>query len=403
MKIQRFMVIAGEASGDRLAAELIQALQPALVNALSRPSPFPQPLYASLLPEWFGAGGPAMAASGVELAEDLTRHSVVGLLEVLKHYGQFRRLFHRLLHLAIEREPDAIILVDYAGFNLRFAHAVKQFVRSRQGTFNRWNPKIIYYVSPQVWASRAKRARRMAEDIDLVLSIFPFEKDWYAQHAPALPVEYIGHPLLDRYASFEPPATTATPDEPFILLLPGSRTAEIQRHLPVMMEAARLIKQKRPARFTLVAPEATLAEQARVLLDPSMGITLQVGDLAPALAAAQLAIASTGTVTMECAYFGLPTVALYKTSWFTYQVGKRCITVPYLAMPNILAKETVFPEFIQDDATPENLAREALDLLDNTERRRQVKQKLREIIGSLGSPGAPARGAAAIVRLLGLG
>ena len=140
-----------------------------------------------------------MAAAGVDLAFDMTAHSVVGLSEVLKNYFKFRRLFHQLFQLALERQPDAIICVDFSGFNRRFAHAIRQYTRAHADWFHDWNPKLIQYVSPQVWASREGRAYQMARDYDLVLSIFPFEKDWYAKRVPQLPVEFVGHPIVDRY------------------------------------------------------------------------------------------------------------------------------------------------------------------------------------------------------------
>src|SRR5450432_1789613 len=159
------MLIAGEASGDLLAAELVSALRGKLPDAT-----------------FFGAGGAKMAAAGVELAFDLTQHSVIGISDVLKNYFKFRRLFHQLLALAIERKPDVVIGVDYGGFNLRFGHAVKEYVRNNhnRSASTPWNPKIVQFVSPQVWASRPSRANLLAADYDLLLSIFPFEKDWYA-------------------------------------------------------------------------------------------------------------------------------------------------------------------------------------------------------------------------------
>ena len=180
------MLIAGEASGDLLAAELVSAL---------RASIFIRQLPSA--PQFFGAGGREMAAAGVELAFDLTQHSVIGISDVLKNYFKFRRLFNQLLALAIERKPDVIIGVDYGGFNLRFGHAIKQYVRDNP--FSKWNPKIVQFVSPQVWASRPGRADRLAADYDLLLSIFPFEKDWYAQRVPKLRVEFVGHPMVGRF------------------------------------------------------------------------------------------------------------------------------------------------------------------------------------------------------------
>ena len=204
MKPKSFMLIAGEASGDVLAAELVRALRQEFAEAEAIPTPDYQPLHASLEPRFFGAGGPRMAAEGVDLAFDMTAHSVIGLTEVLKHYLKFRRLFRQLFELALKRQPDAIICVDFSGFNRRFAHAVRQYARAHADWFHDWDPRLIQYVSPQVWASRERRAYQMARDYDLVLSIFPFEQAWYAKRVPQLPVEFVGHPIVDRYARTAP-------------------------------------------------------------------------------------------------------------------------------------------------------------------------------------------------------
>ena len=394
------MVIAGEASGDMLAAELVKALQEELTTAEGQPSADAQPLHASLAPRFFGAGGPCMRDAGVELAFDLTQHAVVGLVEVLKNYGKFKKLFHQLLATAIEHEPHVIICVDFSGFNRRFAHTVKEYARARRGTFFNWDPKIIQYVSPQVWASRPGRANKLARDIDLLLTIFPFEKDWYATRVPNLRVEFVGHPIIDRHAGLDWQVGESPISPPLALLLPGSRSGELKRHLPVMLEAARQIQASHSVRWRMVLPNRSLAEQARAHLALHPSIELRVGGLAEALAEAELAIASTGTVTMECAYFGVPTIALYKTSWSTYQIGKRIITVDFLAMPNLLAGQTIFPEFIQHEANPENISREALDLLSNPARREAIKTKLSKVIQSLGEPGASQRAAHLILELL---
>jgi lipid-A-disaccharide synthase len=393
------MLIAGELSGDLLAAELVQALREAVVRLEAQPTADLQPLQASLAPRFFGAGGPRMAEAGVRLAFDMTRHAVVGLIEVLRHYAKFRRLFHRMLRLALENQPDAIICVDFSGFNRRFAHAVRQRLRARRGFFNNWQPKIIQYVSPQVWASREGRVGQLARDLDLLLSLFPFEKEWYALRAPHLRVEFVGHPIGDRFkvprSEFQVPGSP-----PLVLLLPGSRPGELRRHLPVMLEAARRLAAERQLEFRIVLPNDALAEQARAQPASLPGLAIQAGDLADALAQAALAIASTGTVTMECAFFGVPTVAIYKTSWSTYQVAKRLIRVNFLAMPNLLAGEAIFPEFIQHAATPENITRAARELLDNPPRREAIQRKLAKVVGSLGGPGASQRAAQAILRLL---
>lgn len=398
------MWIAGEPSGDFLAAELAAALANRFTEIEAAPTADFQPLHASLQPEFFGAGGPRMADAGIHLAVDMTQHAIVGLWEVIKHYRQFRGLFNQLRTLAIQREPDAIICVDFSGFNLRLAHALRQYTRSLRGTFGNWNPKMIQFVSPQVWASRPERARRLAEDFDLLLSILPFEKEWYAQRTPKLRVEFVGHPILDRYGAANPKGAS-TPAQPAgnpatVLVLPGSREGELRRHLPVLLGALGRIRSNRPNLHALmVLPNQALAQEARQLGWPA-GLPLQVGDLAGALARADLALASTGTVTLECAYFGVPTVALYKTSWGTYWAGKQVVRVKYLAMPNLMAGEEVFPEFIQNAATPENIARAALELLESPGKRAAIRAKLAHVVASLGVPGASRRAADVVAELI---
>jgi lipid-A-disaccharide synthase len=393
MKPKTFMLIAGEASGDLLAAELVSALLAASKRSED-----------GRVPQFFGAGGSRMAAAGVELAFDLTQHSVIGVSDVLKNYFKFRRLFHQLLKLAIERKPDAIIGVDYGGFNLRFGHAIKQYVRNNP--FANWNPKIVQFVSPQVWASRPGRANRLAADYDLLLSIFPFEKDWYARRVPKLRVEFVGHPMIGRFVS-EGRVTRVPDTEKLgtrrvrpseILLLPGSRKSELQRHLPVMLGALKTIREKLPdIRTKMVLPDEALKQLANKLSALPSDTEIQIGNLPQALAQADVAIASTGTVTVECAFFGVPTVTLYKTSWLTYQIAKRIVTVKSLTMPNLLANEEVFPEFVQGAATPDHIAGAALELLQNEPRRIQIKKRLAEVVSSLGGPGANTRAATAIL------
>ena len=382
------MLIAGEASGDLLAAELVSALREKLPDA-----------------KYFGAGGTKMAAAGVDLAFDLTKYSVTGISDVLIKYFKFRRLFDQLLALAIERQPDVFIGVDFGGFNLRLGHAVKQHVR--ENPFSKWNPKIVQFVSPQVWASRPGRAKLLEADYDLLLSIFPFEKDWYARRTPKLRVEFVGHPMIGRFTNDdlrftrrEPEVTSIANRQSQILLLPGSRTSELRRHLPVMLDAVELIQRKLPAsRARMVLPNPALKELADRLSAPPPNVEIQAGDLPQALAQADVAIASTGTVTMECALFGVPTVTLYKTSWSTYQIGRWIVTVKSLTMPNLLADGEVYPEFIQTAAMPENIAGAALELMQNESRRLKIKSQLTKIISALGSPGATERAAAAILSL----
>jgi lipid-A-disaccharide synthase len=384
------MLIAGEASGDLLAAELVKALKQ---SPEIRAMPFP--------PEFFGAGGPRMAEAGVELAVDLTQHTVIGLTDALKKYWHFKRIFDQLFQLATERKPDVIICVDFSGFNRRFAGAIRKQVRARRGTFLNWDPKIVQYVSPQVWASRPNRAHQLERDVDLLLSIFPFEKEWYAGRAPGLRVEFVGHPIVDRYGNRRDELLAKWASvTPVLLLLPGSRDSELKRHLPVMLAVAHRIQNQGTVFLRMVLPTERLAELAKPKTTSLPVLHVQVGNLAEALAAATVAIASSGTVTVECACFGVPTVAIYKAAWSDYLIARQIARVKHLAMPNLLAGEEIYPEFIQHRATPDNITRAALELLNQPERRSAVKARLAHVAKSLGEPGASHRAARAILQLL---
>ena len=381
MKPKTFMLIAGETSGDLLAAELVSALRAKLPEA-----------------KFFGAGGSKMAAAGVELAFDMTQHAATGVPGIGKLLEGWR-LSKQLLALAIARKPDAVIGVDYGFFNLRFGHTVKEYVRNHRPVSPPWNPKLVQFVSPQVWASRPKRANRLEADYDLLLSIFPFEKKWYAQRAPKLRVEFVGNPKIELLQSaVARPKPEARAVSPQILLLPGSRRGELKWHLPPMLAALKIIQKKLPAATAkMILPNDSLVELAK---SAGANLEIQTGDLPDALATADVAIAKTGTVTMECAFFGLPTVTLYKGSWLNYQIARRLITIKWFTMPNILADAEIYPEFLQNTATPENLARAALDLLQNEARRKQIKSQLANVISSFGEPGAAGRAADAVLSLL---
>lgn len=387
-----FMLIAGEPSGDTLAAELITALK-------QEPSSNHASRITHHTPKFFGAGGPKMATAGVELAFDMTQHSVIGPWDAVKAYGRLKQIFERLVALAFERRPDVIVCVDFSVFSHRFAERIRWELEVRRATHGNWKPKIVKYVSPQVWASRPGRAKSMPRLFDLLLTIFPFEKAWYAERVPELNVEFVGHPAVDRF-NVGRSTLNLERSKNALLLLPGSRVGELRRHLPAMLAALEKIRKTKPEiEARMVLPSESLLQLARDLGVPA-DLKTQVGDLPAALASSTLAIASTGTVTMECAWFGLPTIAIYKTSWATFQIGKRIIQVKFLAMPNILANEAIFPELIQDDATPENLSRAALELLGDTTRLQSIREKLKRVTSSLGEPGAARRAARAVLGLV---
>ena len=372
------MLIAGEASGDALGAELITALR---AQSMSQDARF------------FGVGGPLMQGAGMELIFDFTRNAVFGL-EALKRIVEFRRQFEFLIQLAKKRRPDVVIGVDFGGFNSRFAEAIRKEARQTPD----WRPKLVQFVSPQVWASRPWRANKLARNLDLLLSIFPFEKQWYARRTPGLRVEFVGHPIVDRHGAAETRIEPARHEKRSIVFLPGSRPSELKRHLPVMRDALVRIQAAVPdARPVMVLPER-LAEMARQIgLPDAFEVRPRLAD---ELRRADLAIAKSGTVTLECAFFQVPTVAMYKTSMITYAIAKRIVQVKWIAMPNILANAEVFPEFVQSRATPKNIADAALELLRDSGRRNEVKAKLAEIGKTLGQPGAARRAAGAILGLL---
>jgi lipid-A-disaccharide synthase len=194
------MLIAGEASGDLLAAELVGALREKLLSGAADTSADVQPLRTALAPRFFGAGGQKMAAAGVALAFDLTQHSVIGASDAIGKGRIFLRRLMQLRRLAIEKQPEVIVLVDFTFFNHTFARILKWHLARHRSAFNNWDPKLVKFVSPQVWASRPGRAYRMPHDLDLLLSIFPFEKDWYARRVPKLRVEFVGHPMVGRFS-----------------------------------------------------------------------------------------------------------------------------------------------------------------------------------------------------------
>ncbi|MSR64526.1 MAG: lipid-A-disaccharide synthase [Verrucomicrobiae bacterium] len=362
---RKIMFIAGEASGDNHAAHLIEGIRAKDPGV-----------------HCFGAGGPKMAAAGMELILDLTEHAVLGLVEVLRNYFKFRRFFYQMLRVVEERKPDVVVLVDYPGFNLRFAKALRRRFGDSPD-----RPKVVYYIAPQVWAWAEGRVKLIARCVDLLVSIFPFEKAWFAQRAPGLRVEFVGHPIMDGHASLpkqSPPST----DRPILVLLPGSRRREVRLHWPILKKAAELIAARMPVSVTVVATTDAIEAMIR---ENGIGDFQISRDMTGMLSRATVAIAASGTATLECAYFGVPTVVIYKVAWPTYVAGRMLIKVKYLAMPNLLAQQAVFPEFIQRRARAEWIAEEAVNLISDHSRRRAIKETLARAIATLGSAGATTR------------
>ena len=383
--MNQIMVLAGEPSGDELAAQLVSAMSP-LLSGRIRPS-------------FFGLGGPKLEGVGVELLEDMTQHTVFGLSEVLKQYRHYKRIFDNALQEAFRRQPDLIVLVDFGGFNLRFAKAIRKGLQSSTGVFRNWRPRIVYFVPPQVWASRSYRAATIAQTIDLVVSILPFEKEWYQARFPALPIQYVGDPMAGRFhkdQTTDRSAETAAHAPLRIAILPGSRKQEIERHLPLMLEAVQLIARHRTCQATVVTPRS---DDTRAYREQAIeAVSWSTGSVETVLRQSDLAIACSGTVTRECAYLRIPTVVIYKLSWLTYQIAKRIVQVRFIAMPNILADKMIFPELIQDAATATAIAQEAIQLSLGDDRE-QLMLDMERVVLSLGPPGATTRAAEAILKL----
>ena len=365
----RVYLVAGEASGDRLAADLLRELKknPKL--------------------KAYGVGGPMLKAAGQEQSLNLAKHAVVGLTDVLKNLPKFLKIFREVKHEIAEVNPDVVILVDYPGFNLRLAKAL-------HGQRNA--PAIVYYVSPQVWAWKAGRAKLMERILDRLLVIFPFEVDWFAKHAPKLKTKWVGHPLADRWIA---QAKEGPKDEiPCVALLPGSRAKEIAKHWPVLLQTAqRIVREQKNVTFMTLATDHEMRQKLEEewARQPMSGVSLDIlaGQSLTQLTRCSLAIVASGTATLECAMAGLPMLVIYKTSWLTYWLGRFLIQLPYLSMVNVLAGEKVVPEFLQGAMEPERLAKAALQILRNPKGAEAMAGRIRDVAKKLGGPGAAARAA----------
>ena len=337
--------------------------------------------------EVFGVGGAMLRAAGQEQSFDLVRHAVVGLTDVLKSLPKFLAFFRQVKGEILRLKPDVVVLVDYPGFNLRLAKALYRETPP---------PAVVYYVSPQVWAWKAGRARTMERILERLLVIFPFEVEWFGRQAPKLKVRWVGHPLADRW--IEQGASAASAELPCVALLPGSRPKEISRHWPLLLEtASRIVREQRNVRFITLAtgPEMRQQLEEEWARHPTSGLSLDIvsGQSLTLLKRCTMAIVASGTATLECAMAGLPMLVIYKTSWFTYLLGRLVVKLPYLSMVNVLAGEKVVPEFLQGAATPRQLATAALQILRNPRAAGKMAQRIRDVAAKLGGPGAAERAA----------
>jgi lipid-A-disaccharide synthase len=355
------LVSAGEASGDYYAALLVHELRRRWPEC-----------------DFFGCAGPNLRQAGVQPvihSEDL---SVVGIVEVLGHLPRIWRRFRELIRAAAERKPDLAILTDSPDFHLRVARKLK-----RLGT------PVVYLIAPQVWAWRKGRVKTMRLVIDRLLCIFPFEEAFFRQHR--VPVTYIGHPLATRV---RPVLSRADffrkhnlPDgRPLVAVLPGSRRSEALRHLPELVRAAEILGRDRPLSFILPASPTC---GAGFFAEPLAGSPIQAieGEAWDAMAHCDVALAASGTVTVEAALLGAPMVTFYRVTGVSWTIGKLLVDVPFYSMVNLIAEKRVVPELMQNEMTGERIAVETARLLDNRSERAKMKEGLARVATLLSGPG----------------
>ncbi|HUS59113.1 MAG TPA: lipid-A-disaccharide synthase [Planctomycetota bacterium] len=362
--MRKLLIVAGESSGDLHGAALASALlelEPHLkITAL---------------------GGPLMQQAGAELLADLTAHAVVGLFEGMRNLSRIYSTYRSVIQHMKTNRPDAVVLIDYPEFNLRLAR--------RAGKLG---IPVIYYISPQVWAWRQWRVKLVQRYVDRMLVIFPFEEEFYRRHGVDR-VEFVGHPLLDTLATV-PDRQMARADlglgenETVIGLLPGSRKKEFESLFPILAESARIIKENlgRPVTFLCAkAPSLDDSLAERYLAGTDLDIRMVSGDTYRVMRSSDLLLAASGTATVEAMVLGTPMIVVYRVSILTWILFIRLMKVSRYAMVNIVAGDEIVPEFIQWNATPDRIAREALAMFQG-DRLQQVSDNLARATALLGRP-----------------
>jgi lipid-A-disaccharide synthase len=374
--MSRIMIIAGEHSGDMHGAALVQATNKIYDNI-----------------EWFGIGGPLMRSAGVKTSHDIADMAVLGLIEVLKRYRFFKKVFDEMLALARKTRPDAVVLVDYPGFNLRLAEKLHA-----DGI------KVIYYICPQVWAWHRERIPKMAKIIDHLITIFPFE----AKHfdGTGLRVTYAGHPLVDatRKASELPATPLPWKGRQRVAILPGSRNQEIRRLLPIMWKAAaELEKQNHHTCFIIAATDNAAIARIRSAIHGipgPAGFDVVAGHTREILRQADAAMVASGTATIETALMRCPMAVIYKVTPLTYFIAKRLIKIDNIGMVNIVAGRAICPELIQANATPQKIADTILPLISDTPQRSTMLKDIDDVIETMGHGGAADNAARILLKEL---
>lgn len=374
----RFLIVAGEASGDMYGAEVARCLRRTFSDC-----------------KIFGLGGPRMRNAGVELEGDIKKTAVVGPFEMLSSLGQLYRVFHRLAERIEAEPPTAAVLIDFPDFNLRLAKRIKAA-----------GVPVVYYISPQVWAWREGRVKQIRRVVDKMLVIFPFEEQIYRK--AGVDVEFVGHPLIDMVRatkSKEEFCETAKldPRRPIIALLPGSRRKEVHFILPTLCAAAKIIAEKKPGtQFVLPLAPGLDLQIVRNLVD-SAPIKIVNSDTYNAIRYSRAAIVASGTATLETALLGTPEVIVYRISPATWFLGKFLLKVRLFGIVNIILGEEVVPELFQDRMTPEAVSQTALRLMDDVWMQSQIRTNYEKLRRQLGTGKVAERVAEAVAKVVSSG
>lgn len=374
----KIMMSAGEASGDlhggALAAEL-KKLRPDI--------------------ELFGMGGSDMQKSGVRIIYDINNLGIIGVVEVVKHIPFFFRLRDTLKQAMIDEKPDALVCIDYPGFNMRLAHVAKEL-----------GIPVIYYIAPTIWAWNKGRAKKIVRDVAAVVSIFPFEAKAYKEAGAN--VTFVGHPLADTVKPTMPREKAleyfrADPDKKHILLMPGSRGNEVRGLLPTMLDAAREINKKAPSQFFIPRASTISLSLLHSIIGHNPGIDIEITEGAryDLMGMCDACIASSGTATLETALMELPTVLVYRLAPFTWFLAKHLVHVKYAGLPNLLLQREVTPELLQDEVTPDHISSLVLPWLLNPAAREANVEELRDVRKALGNGGAVRNVASLVLKTAG--
>jgi len=367
----KLAVVAGEASGDLHAAKVVRelkSLDPALAT--------------------FGIGGDRLAAEGMTILHHAREMAIVGFFNVLRHLKFFRSVYDELVACIVEEKPDAVLLVDYPEFNLRLAEKCRSL-----------GIKVIYYISPQIWAWRRGRVKKIARVVDLMLVILPFEEDFYKGHD--VNVVYVGHPLIDELQHIDPQHAARSTQQPLkIALMPGSRDHEVETLLPPMLDAVAVLKSQRDVDvFVIQAPTISAEELLSVMKRCNVFTRVVPYDGGVSLAAADVALSSSGTATLESAIVGTPAVVMYRLSRLNFILAKWLVHLEHFSLINIVAGEEIVPELVQHDVNGAHIAKRVAAMLEPIEHKR-ILDGLARVRAKLGAPGASKRAAEEVFRML---